>query len=170
MVTQRPILARSLAFLLLLALSAQAVESQYSIKEEHPPLGSAIRRHAVFGSPIPINKRYEELTASEKALVNQVYENVQPGDEPPFPADGLKPIHEAMRKAQAKLLVEGDLILIVTVGPNGSPTAVKVIGSPSAEMTNFAATVLLLTRFKPAVCQGSPCQMQFPFAFNFRVR
>jgi len=36
-------------------------------------------------------------------------------------------------------------------------------------MTKFESSVLLLTKFKPAVCAGKPCKMQFPFRFKFRV-
>jgi hypothetical protein len=44
---------------------------------------------------------------------------------------------------------------------------VKAIGSPSPEMTQFAASVLLLTKFKPAICGGQPCKMDYPFRFAF---
>ena len=147
---------------------AQPEKPSYGIRDLDPPTGSVIRREVVKGSVLPINKRYEELTAEEKATLNQYYERVDPGDEPPFPVEGLRPIYDAMRKAQNKLGVAGELILLATVGANGEVTEVKALGSPSEEMTKFAASVLFFTKFKPAICGGKPCQMQFPFAFNFR--
>jgi hypothetical protein len=30
-------------------------------------------------------------------------------------------------------------------------------------MTAYAQQLLMLTTYKPAVCQGKPCVMQFPF-------
>lgn len=91
-------------------------------------------------------------------------------DEPPFPADGLKPLLHAISKGQSKLLVRGELRLVADVGPDGSVLSVQALGSPSTEMTEFAASVLVLTKFKPAVCKGQPCKMQFPLYLNFDVR
>jgi len=148
---------------------AQTSNPEYSIKFENPPIGSHIRRDAVRGSPIPINRSYHELTPEQRASVHRWYESIAPGDEPPFPLDGLKPVHDAVRKGQAKLLVTGELFLIATVEANGVVAQVKAIGSPSPEMTKFASTVLLLTKFKPAVCAGRPCKMDFPLWYSFRV-
>lgn len=155
--------------LLVLPSSAQTSKSEFGIREEEPRTGSMIKRYIVYGSALPVNKRYHEFTPEEKALLNQFYEKIEPGDEPPFPVDGLRPILEAVQKAQAKLLVQGDLILLVEVAANGEPTQVKAIGAPSPEMVNFAASLLLVTKFKPAICSGQPCKMEFPFRYNFRV-
>jgi len=149
--------------------TAQKSIPEYSIKFENPPIGSHIRRDAMRGSPIPINRSYHELTPEQRATVHRWYENIAPGDEPPFPLDGLKPVHDAVRKVQAKLLVAGELFLIATVEANGEVAQVKAIGSPSPEMTKFASTIVLLTKFKPAVCAGRPCKMDFPLWYSFRV-
>jgi hypothetical protein len=36
-------------------------------------------------------------------------------------------------------------------------------------MGQFAGTVFLMTRFKPAICKGRPCQMQFPLSLRFDI-
>lgn len=149
---------------------APAPAPEYAIRETDPRTGSNIRRSLIKGSPIPINKRYEELSAEEKNSLNQSYESMGPGDEPPFPADGLKPIHQALAKAQQKLLVRGEIVLIATVAPDGNVAQVRAVGSPNAEMARFASTVLLLTKFKPARCKGEPCKMDYPFRFDFEDR
>jgi hypothetical protein len=148
---------------------AETAKPEYGIREE-ALTGSAIKSYGVQGSPIAINKRYSELSVEERASLNRYYEKMEPGDEPPFPSDGLKPVYEAIRKGQAKLLVEGELILVATVSDKGEVTEVKAVGSPSPEMTQFAASVLFLTKFKPAVCQGQPCKMDYPFRLAFRLR
>jgi hypothetical protein len=147
----------------------QTSNPEYSIKFENPPIGSHIRRDAMRGSPIPINRSYHELTPEQRAIVHRWYESIAPGDEPPFPLDGLKPVHDAIRKVQTKLLVAGELFLIATVEANGEVAQVKAIGSPGPEMTKFASTIVLLTKFKPAVCAGRPCKMDFPLWYVFRV-
>lgn len=153
---------------------AQAQEepkrSQYSIKEDDPPTGSAIRRNAVGSFSVPINKRYDELSSEERQALNRSYEHIDEGDEPPFPAEGLKPLLKAIYAIQGKLLVTGKLFLVADVEPDGHVSQVKAEGSPSAEMTKYAGAALMLTKFKPAVCKGRPCKMQFPLEMIFKVR
>jgi hypothetical protein len=123
----------------------------------------------VRGSVVPINRNYSELTQREKDVVRSWYVEMPEADEPPFPTRGLKPILDSIRKGQQKLLVTGELFLIATVGTNGEVTEVKAIGSPSPEVTSYAATVLMLTKFKPGLCSGQPCSMEFPLLQLFRV-
>lgn len=157
------------AFIASFGRTAQTANPEYRIKFENPPIGSHIRRDAVHGSPIPINWSYHELSPEHRAIVHRWYEYIAPGDEPPFPSDGLKSVHDAIRKGQAKLLVTGDLFLVATVEATGEVSGVKAFGSPSPEMTKFAGAVFLLTKFKPAVCGGRPCKIGFPLWYSFRV-
>ena len=166
-------LCRALMLIALAGLAAPACfaqSSQYGIKEADPRTGSNIRRNIAEGSRIPINKRYSELSSEEKEAVNRYYEKIEPGDEPPFPVEGLRPIHSAVAAAQQKLLVSGQLVLVASVGPDGNVTEVKAIGSPSVEMVQTAGSIVALSKFKPARCNGQPCKMDFPFVFDFAVR
>ena len=97
----------------------QSSRPEYGIKFDAPEPGSFIRREAVRGSKIPINRNYSELTDAERNIVNSWYEHVGASDEPPFPIAGLKPILDALRRAQEKLLVTGELFLIAKVNSNG---------------------------------------------------
>lgn len=163
------ITAATAALISPLSATAQAPPPEYEIKFDRPRTGSLIRLHAVRTTGLPINLTYQQLSPEQRAAVHSWYENIAPRDEPPFPAEGTKPIHDAIRQGQAKLLVTGELFLIATVEPTGEVSAVTAIGSPSPEMTKFAATILMLTQFKPAVCAGQPCRMDFPLRYEFRV-
>ncbi|HUR88098.1 MAG TPA: hypothetical protein VMZ74_03335 [Ramlibacter sp.] len=147
---------------------AQTSAPQYTVNEE-PPTGSAIRRTITSPAQVPINKRYDELTLEEKQSLNQNYESMGPGDEPPFPAYGLKPIYTAVGRVQQKLLVKGDLLLFATVDQEGNVTQIRAVGDPDPEMTRVVASILTLTKFKPALCKGVPCKMDYPFRFRFNV-
>lgn len=165
--------ARPLAALLALAAwsaflpSHAQTDAQYRLREPEPRTGTRITREIVSGSRLPLDKRYEELSPEDKAALNSVYENMGPGDEPPFPAQGLRPFYEAVAQAQQRLLATGELALVATVAADGQVAAVKAIGSPKPEMTKAASTILLLTRFKPALCKGIPCRMDYAFHFVF---
>jgi hypothetical protein len=81
----------------------------------------------------------------------------------------LGSIFDVVRKGQERLLVSGKFYFVATVEPDGKVSTVKAYGSPSPEMAKFVGEVLLLTKFKPAVCRGRPCRMDFPVACDFKV-
>lgn len=147
--------------------SAQVSTAQYIITDDTSRTGSVLRQQPNAGFPIPVKRRYDKLTPEQKAIVHSWYEHLGPGDEPPYPADGLAPLYEAMQRGQRKLMVRGELEMIVMVGPDGKATEVQVMKSPNPELTQFAGSVLLLTKYKPAVCKGKPCMMQFPISLMF---
>jgi hypothetical protein len=86
------------------------------------------------------------------------------------PLEGLKPIVAAILKGQERYLARGELQLLVTVGPDGKGKNVTAYGKvDNPDMAKFASSVLLLTKFKPAICNGSLCKMQFPFQLKLKV-
>jgi hypothetical protein len=149
---------------------SQDAQPQYGIREEAPKTGSMIRQYSVPPIDIPINLPWDRLAAADRAKFDANYERIEPGDEPPFPVDGLRTLVEPLLKAQQKLLVEGPLVLVATIDAQGQVDQVKIIGAPSAEMAQFAGKVMLLTKFKPAVCGGHACRMQFPLRLDFAIR
>jgi hypothetical protein len=172
--TRHPLLPRLLVLASLAAFgiahSAELPEAEFSIRESVAQTGSNIRREVIWGGSIPLNRTYAQLTPEQKATVHALYERIEPGDEPPFPAEGLKPILVAIWKGQSKRLVSGLLTLAADVDASGDVTKVEVYDSPDPVFTNFAASVLMLTKFKPAVCKGVPCRMQYPFGMNLRIQ
>ncbi len=142
---------------------------EYSIKQLEPNTGSRIARKIVQGSAIPLNRSYAQLTDDEQRLVKSPYEAMRPLDEPPFPLEGLKPIHQAVAAIQRRLLLQGRLSMQAEVDTQGAVTDVSVYESPDPRLTEAAAGVLMLTRFKQAVCRGELCKMSFPLRVTFRL-
>lgn len=153
--------------LLSTAVLAQA-SPRYYLRDR---VGSAkmIPDWIAYARDVPIDKRYEDFSADEKARLAAMYESMGPNDEPPFPADGRRLIIKALHRAQERLLVTGALDLVVDVSAEGEATRVSVLRSPSKQMTQFAVQLMMLTRFKPALCDGVPCAQQYPFAIGFTV-
>jgi hypothetical protein len=160
-----PVLAATALGVLSLHAGAQS-KWTYSLRPD--PSIAAGQPELTTGSRVPLNKRYEAFSPEERAALHSMWEGIAPGDEPPFPLNGLRPIHEAFYKAQTKLRAEGLLTLIANVSPTGEVTEVTTLGSPSPEMTQFAAQVMFLTKFKPAKCGAQACSMQYPIRFEFR--
>lgn len=133
----------------------------YGLKDD-PLTGSNIRRVAVQGSRVPLNRRYEQLTHDERRSVANWYESLRDGDEPPFPSDGLGPMYAALHRIVSREPEQGSWTFVVAVDPGGAATGVSLAkGEPSDGIRRMAA-VLMLTRFKPAICAGTPCAMSFP--------
>jgi hypothetical protein len=159
----------NLRSLLAAIVSAPIVAGCVATDPKSPRYEIDTARYAVRASTIPINRRYHELTAEQRAIINSWYEHVALGDEPPFPVDGLQPIHDAIGQAQAEALVKGEMLLLATVNAAGDVEEIKMYRSPSKSMTTFVSGVLVLTKFKPALCSGRPCRMEYPFTFTFSV-
>jgi outer membrane biosynthesis protein TonB len=149
------------------AFGASATAVTRNFNEATSETGTIIKKEVRWDSKIPLNKTYGQLTPEQKDYFHAMYEALKPGDEPPFPLEGIKPIINAINKGQSMMRARGELNLTVTVGPDGKATEVADYGSTrNREMLNYAASILLMTKFKPAVCSGKPCTMQFPFALK----
>lgn len=164
------------AVLLLLALQGRSLQAagdtrpRYSLKQDQPDTGTNIKRDIVSGSVVSLGKAYAELSPEEQAYVKSQYEQMSSNDEPPFPLKGLRPVYKVIAAGQQKFLVTGSMSLAVEVNSQGEAMSVSVLQSPDPEMASFAASVLMLQRYKPALCNGSPCKMQFPFRMSFSKR
>jgi hypothetical protein len=146
------------------ARSATASGQTTVVNEATSETGTLLPKRLKWTSKIPLTGTYQQLTAEQKAEFHSMYESLPPGDEPPFPLKGMKPIIRALDKGHSLLLARGEVNMAVTVGPDGKAKQVAEFGkNNNPEMTQFVAQVLLMTPFKPAVCSGQPCTMQFPF-------
>ena len=118
---------------------------------------------------LPAEKSYAQLTPEQRRIAKSAYDKMPDADEPPYPLNGLLPILRASEKLQHKLLIRGELSMAATIDAKGNAISVEVFKSPDREMAKAMASVLLLEKYKPALCAGSPCQMQFPFRTIYHV-
>jgi hypothetical protein len=165
----RLILAAALAPACSVALAQDAAAKPgFSMKEDYPRTGTNIRRSTMSGGALPFDKSYAELSPEQQRMLKSRYEQMEEGDEPPYPVDGMGPLLQALSKAnQAARGGLGVLSLEVMVDATGTPTKVEVLESPDAKLSQYAAHIAMLTRFKPALCKGTPCAMGFPVGMNF---
>lgn len=152
-----------------LADSESLQSPQYIVKQAEPSLGSRLRREVVRSTDIPVNRRYEQLTNEEKQMLLKKYDSFDNADEPPFPKDGLLPVLRDIITGlrNGRIDTEGNLKLYVWVDASGKPTKVEQVSTPNGDLTDVASTILMLHKFKPALCKGTPCAMKFPFEVRF---
>jgi hypothetical protein len=145
--------------------TASADPQQYVIKQSVPSTGSSIKRPIVITGTIPLDERYAELTPEQKNSLKSLYEKMGDNDEPPFPLHGLRPLYEALGKAheQLELTYRGPVTLYVDVDSQGRPGNMSLVESPDQQIAQAAANVLATQKFKPAVCNGTPCAMRYVF-------
>lgn len=150
-------------------MGGEAIAPTRNFIESTSDTGTIIKKEVKWDSKIPLDKTYGQLTPEQKEYFHAMYESLKPGDEPPFPLDGIKPIINAINKGQRLVRARGELNLTVTVGPDGKATGVADYGSTrNDEILKFAASILLLTKYKPAICSGKPCAMEFPFRLRLK--
>lgn len=157
-----------LAGLLLLAgpvVEAQGLQrKQYEMRVDK--LGTRLG-HAAIRSALPMNRRYAELDEDEKARVRADYEGIPPGDEPPFPAEGLLPIFSAIKVATDRLGTQGQLTLVADVDASGKVQHVDTFGTVDPDFAKFVSRIVVATPYKPGVCAGQPCAMQSVLRLSF---
>ncbi len=156
----------SVASLLILSSNVNAgIERVYKLKGDAMPGTKILRVDAV--SPISFNKRFANLSDREQAIFRGKYNELSAYDTPPFPRMGLRTIYRPIVNANKTIAANGSLHLSATVNANGFVESVEVINSPDVKLTAIAEKTLLRTKFDPASCNGTACEMTFPLEITF---
>jgi hypothetical protein len=160
----------ALAILLTLGRASVAADAadppQYSLRSD---VDVRARYGPVIASwtAVPFNRTYAQLSTEQKAVIKSFYVAMGEQDEPPYPEAGLEAIYGPIARGQGHLGAKGVLDLEVVVSSSGEPEEVRVYRSPHKKVTQFVASLAMLTRFKPALCAGQPCRMSFPIRVTF---
>lgn len=159
--------------LLHVLLLAALFSFQFPSRAAEPPKSDRekfslnIRGHDLVVGDLPLDATYANLTEEQKALVRSRFGPMLEGDEPPYPINGMGPIYRGFAAAQQKFMIEETLILLADVDSLGNVTSVTVTGSPGRDMTKLLARLMVAQKYKPALCQGTPCAKKFPFRIEF---
>jgi outer membrane biosynthesis protein TonB len=118
---------------------------------------------------LPYDRSYEQLSPEQKAMVRGQYDSVGPNDEPPYPKYGLSDVADAVARMPRRATLEGEVILTVNVDERGIARSVSVYKTPDAKLSNAVAATLTRSKFKPGLCEGRPCAMDYVFKYYFKV-
>ena len=128
------------------------------------------KRGMIMRGAIPYDRNYEQLSPEQKAAVRAEYDSVGPKDEPPYPKYGLADVADAVSRMSVRDPVDGEVILTVRVDEHGNGQSVSVYKTPDPKLSNLVALMLTRSKFKPGVCEGRPCTMDYVFRFYFKLR
>lgn len=124
----------------------------------------------------PFDASYAQLTAAQKQALLALYPDLPAADEPPYPAGGNDSIVNALMGVASKLSPEGKLLGTVTVSAEGQATAVNFFDLPKVGSSQEAASMEKLlsagyfrARYKPGLCGGQPCEMDYPVIVEFKA-
>lgn len=120
----------------------------------------------VVGETTMSGAPWADMSESERQAYRQQYDALEAGDEPPYPAKGMRPVIIMVKKVHdAFPTYKGPVRAHVLVGPDGQAESVKTFGAVPTDIIQYVSGALLQTTYKPAVCQGTPCRMPFSVAF-----
>jgi hypothetical protein len=156
------VLLGSVATLLSIAVPAQVT---YGLKETEPRVGTTVRVEVVR-SPIPFDRKYDELTAEQKEVLRSKYDKLDANDEPPFPVEGMVEIGREIARLESSGQYRGPLIMTVQVDAKGEAQSTAVYKTPNEDFSKSVAVVAMRAKYKPAKCDGKPCAMDFPLIID----
>ena len=163
----RPRAGMALALALCAAGAAQAGELPYHLDDTM--VGSLVPR-TIVRSAAPVDGHYADLSAPQKAALAADYDKLAAGDEPPFPAYGLRHLLKPLVRYAELIDPVGPLELRVEVDAQGHAGDVSVFKSPDPKLSLLVAQALAQEPFKAATCQGQPCAMAFVLRLDFPAR
>ncbi|MFC4161210.1 energy transducer TonB [Chitinimonas lacunae] len=118
-------------------------------------------------SPVPFDKRYEQLNEAERTALRS--RQTLPAEcEPPFPLEGWRPLFEQLTRYQARsgIDVAGQMAFTLQVDQAGTVTDVTIQRSPSERLNRMASQLLRDVPFKPARCKGEASAMAYKLDFE----
>ncbi len=138
----------------------------------------------VGAAPLPVDKRFEELSEEQKSVYRSWYQNLGSNDDPPFPENGLLNLYQQTIGLHNKFAQShggrrgtvGRYFIVVPVDEHGvaHSIAIRKVGAngihgnfePDEGIANYLAAVFMREKYRPAQCGGAPCAMDFAVSLN----
>jgi hypothetical protein len=137
----------------------------YTLKGESPT-GTRLQSVDAHAN-VPFDKRYYELTESQRESYRARFDSIGATQVPPFPRNGLQDVYRPLIDANEKG-VRGVLNVDVVVDEQGRVAKLNVIDAPNNQLAAASAKILRNTQFDPGYCAGEPCKMTFPVQITYR--
>jgi hypothetical protein len=163
-------LALAAASALAAATAAQAAAPDAAYYRVTDTLVGSYLPQDIITGPLPFDGTYAQLTPGQKAVLAADYENLGPGDEPPYPVYGLRHLVRPLVSYVETQDPVGPLVAAVTVDSRGNATSVTVYRSPDPQLARIVSGLMNLEKYKPATCHGQPCSMQYVLHLDFPSR
>lgn len=116
---------------------------------------------------LPPEASWSQLSVAEQNYFKVLYPALAPDDEPPYPLNGTMATNQAISKALGKLGdFRGMVRMRILVGSDGKAKSVTAIGKLPQQVVQGIGAAVMSSPYKPAMCQGAPCEMVYPVSFR----
>lgn len=132
---------------------------------------SHIRAFAQYRAEIrtDASRSYQQLTAAEKDRLHQLYESIPPGDEPPYPLQGVWSYSDPLGEIALRRQLVGSLTVLLDIDSGGQVIGLNLLAAPEGAPWTAIEQILKAIPFKPAVCSGQACAMQYLVQMDFSM-
>jgi hypothetical protein len=134
-----------------------------------PRPGSKFKQK-LFKNDVPFDARYSEMSSTLQARVKAAYGGLKDSEHPPFPSEGTQAIYYPLYKANRDLRDEGDVLAIAVIGTSGEVKQVSIYKAPTTSAATLINYIISNTKFDPASCDGSPCEMEYLFETKLETK
>lgn len=142
-------------------------ENHALVRKENGSKGAVATRVAGSGSPAPFDAPYGALSGEQQRTLKGYYRILLDADEPPYPARGPGELVRAVQDVAGVTGSRGELHVEVQLDAAGTPIAALVRRAPDKELGERTAQLMMLAKYKPAVCAGAPCAMAYALKLRF---
>lgn len=141
--------------------------AQFDIKQDEPET-SSLMRQKIGSANLPLDKAYNQLNANSLQRVRESFPNLGPNDEPPFPESSFKSLISSLSKLRFKFEGVAHVNLVVKVNAAGQVQNVTPLATNDDSLMHVVTEAVGRMKFKPARCNGVPCDMDFPLEIEIR--
>jgi hypothetical protein len=148
-----------------------ATVEHFKLQADNARVGTNLKSTIAHNDGVPFDKGYADMTPEQQAKIRARYPLLEDGDEPPYPLKGVAQHFKWVNEAAERLNIPNSkLRLLVQIDSSGKAVSVSVLETPDPKLTEVVASMMVETKFKPAICGGKPCAMMYPFYLTLNRR
>lgn len=141
---------------------------EYKLKDR-PRIGSHLASDRAT-SEVPPEATWAQLTEPQKNRVRASYLALERGDEPPYPLYGRRELFQLIQRLTEKYDgVLGRAAVLVTIGADGKPKNGSVYAGTNPALGQLILQAMMVQKYKPASCQGVPCEMGYNVDLDYAI-
>lgn len=148
---------------------APEVDTKEYVLKDRPRIGSHLASDRAT-SPVPPLATWAQLTEPQKNRVRAPYLALERGDDPPYPLYGRRELVQLIQRLTEKHEgIVGSASVLVTIGVDGKAKNGSVYAGTNPTLGKLMLQSMMVQKYKPASCQGAPCEMGYAVGYDYNV-
>jgi hypothetical protein len=148
---------------------APEVDTKEYVLKDAPRIGSHLASDRAT-SPVPPLATWAQLTEPQKNRVRAPYLALERGDDPPYPLHGRRELFQLIQRLTEKHEgIVGTASVLVTIGADGKAKNGSVYAGTNPALGKLMLQTMMVQKYKPASCQGVPCEMGYAVDLDYTL-